>query len=133
MCYSGGAVQEHLLLLLFVDPCLMSDQLHPCLSLRLGAALKMEIPCGRVETEDIFTATPGIFEIGHRCEIGEGDLLVKTRLGGVLVDGEKVGAEDEEERFPLLQSICSQREAAAGCAREDVLLFCVSACVLLRS
>lgn len=44
----------------------------------------------------------GIFQVCNRSEIRERYLFQKTRLGGVLVQREKVGTEDEVEGSPLL-------------------------------
>lgn len=50
----------------------------------------------------MLAAAFGVFEIGHSCEIGEGDLFVEAFFGGVFVDGEEIGAENEIELPPLL-------------------------------
>jgi hypothetical protein len=50
----------------------------------------------------MLAAAFGVFEIGYGCEIGEGDLFVEAFFGGVFVDGEEIGAENEIELLPLL-------------------------------
>ena len=50
----------------------------------------------------MLTAAFGVFEVRYGCEVGEVDLFVEAFFGGVFVDGQEVGAEDEIKLLPLL-------------------------------
>lgn len=65
----------------------------------------MEISRWREQSEDILASTLGVFEIGDRGQVGQTDLFVKPLFGRIFVDGEKIGAKDKVDGFPLLSAI----------------------------
>jgi len=92
----------HKLLLFLVNPCFSPYQFHPIPGILFICGLQVVVLGGGEQTEDMFAAAFGVFEVGYGCEVGEVDLLVEALFGGVFVDGKEVGAEDEIEFLPLL-------------------------------
>lgn len=62
----------------------------------------MEVSGWREQAEDILASTLGVFEIGDSGQVGQADLFVQTVFRRIFVDGEKVGAKNQVEAFPLL-------------------------------
>lgn len=65
----------------------------------------MEVSRWREQAEDILASPFGVFEIGDSGEIGQTDLFLQTLFRRIFVDGEKIGAKDKVEAFPLLYEI----------------------------
>ena len=84
--------------------CFTLDQLHPRLGIHVASGLEVVVALGREETEEMLSATFGVFQVADGVEVIETDLFEETLLGGRFIEGEQVRAKDKVEGFPLLQA-----------------------------
>lgn len=94
--------------------------------------LQVEVSGWREQAEDILASALGVFEIGDSGQVGQTDLFVQTVFRRIFVDGEKVGAKNQVEAFPLLYEISAWPVVSLGMIGR-ILWFFSFFCIPLRS
>ena len=81
----------------------------------------------------MFPSAFGIFEVAHRGKFRKADLLEEAFFGRRLIKGEEIGAQNQEERFPLLLGYSMSALSVGGKAVHTfVFLVRLRTCPLFR-